>query len=184
MLSYHVSLVIILLAVLNYGAMLFDYNLIKLVHSKLNELLKFETYVDKIIIALIIFAGFHIFMKKTLWLPFLGESAFPTLAFVQTVAKKTGDVSIAIKAKPNTRIAYWASLPQKNKDDIPNVTDAYGDYSNSGVVVSDDNGDATLLLDGGTSYRVPTGRVISRHVHYRELDHDYGFLGEVKTISY
>jgi len=180
---YHFSLIILLIATFNYAGIAFGYNLIDMLHVKLNELLKMETYSDKIIYAIIVLVGIKIFLKKTLWLPFLNESAFPSLAFVQTVTKKSGDVSVSVKVKPNTRVAYWASLPQKS-DKIPDVVSAYGDFSNSGIAISDKNGNANLLIDSGSSYSVPSGRVISKHIHYRELDLDFGFLGPVKTVFY
>jgi len=183
MIIYHLCLVILLLATFNYGGIALGYDLIGMIHLKLNELLKLETYTDKIIYTIIILAGIKIFIKKTLWLPLLNETVFPSLAFVQTVTKKSGDVSVPIKVTPNARVAYWASSPQKS-DNIPDVITAYGDYSNSGIAISDKNGDANLLIDSGSSYSVPSGRVISKHIHYRELDLDYGMLGPVKTVSY
>lgn len=180
---YHICLIILLLAIFNYAGIAFGYNLIDMLHVKLNELLKMETYTDKVIYVLIILAAIKIFMNKSIWLPFLNETAFPSLAFIQTVAKKSGDVSVPVKVTPNTRVAYWASLPQKS-DKIPDVVTAYGDFSNSGIAVSDKNGNANLLIDSGSSYFVPSGRVIQKHIHYRELDLDYGFLGPVKTVYY
>jgi len=180
---YHLCLIIILLATFNYIAIGLGYNLITMIHLKLNELLKIETYGDKVIYGIIILAGLKIFMKKTLWLPFLNETSFPSLAFIQTVIKKNGDVSVSVKVKPNTRVAYWTSLPQKSNE-IPDVVTAYGDYSNSGIAIADKNGNANLLIDSGTSYSVPSGRVIQKHIHYRELDLDYGLLGPVQTVYY
>jgi len=176
-------LVILLIAIFNYAGFAFGYNLIDMLHVKLNELLKMETFTDKIIYGIILLAGLIIFTKKYIWLPFLHETVFPSLAFVQTVTKKSGDVSVPIKVTPNTRIAYWASLPQKS-DKIPDVINAYGDFSNSGIAISDKNGNANLLIDSGSSYYIPSGRVLQKHIHYRELDLDYGFLGPVKTVYY
>jgi hypothetical protein len=179
----HFCLIILLIAIFNYAGYAFGYNLIDMLHVKLNELLKMETYTDKVIYAIILLAGLIIFTKKSIWLPFLHDTVFPSLAFIQTVSKKSGDVSVPIKVTPNTRIAYWASLPQKS-DKIPDVINAYGDFSNSGIAVSDKNGNANLLIDSGSSYSLPSGRVLQKHIHYRELDLDYGFLGPVMTVYY
>ena len=90
---------------------------------------------------------------------------------------------IEVLVKPNTRIAYWSSI-QKDSTNIPDVVSAYDDFSNSGVVVSDNNGIAILSVKLGTDYIVPGNKLIKRHVHYRELDLEYGMMGEVQTVYY
>ena len=132
----------------------------------------------------IIFSAIILVFNKTLWLPFLGETVFPSAAFIPTIFKEEFDLSVPVKVKPNTRVAYWASVPQKNEDIIPEVIEAYADYSNSGVAISDNEGNANLLILSGTSYKVPSGSIIKKHIHYRELDQTNGFLGELKTVYY
>lgn len=179
-----IILLIVLIGSINYGSIAFGYNLIEIIHLKLNELLKMETFSDKIIYSIIVLSAIILSFDKTVWLPFLGETVLPSGAFIPTMIKQDFDLSIPVKVKPNTRVAYWSSLPQKNEEIIPDVEDAYADYSNSGVVISDNEGNANLLILEGTSYRVPSGSIIKKHIHYRELDQQYGFLGEVKTVFY
>lgn len=62
------------------------------------------------------------------------------------------------------------------------VVDAYGKYDNSGVVMSDASGIATLVFEKGTEYTVPSGKHLKSHVHYRELTGAYGMIGPVKTV--
>ena len=180
----NILLLIVLISSINYGSIAFGYNIIEIIHLKLNELLKIETFSNKIIYSIIILSAIILLFKKTLWLPFLGETVFPSEAFIPTMLKGDFDLSIPVKVKPNTRVAYWASLPQKNKEIIPDVVEAYADYSNSGIAISDNEGNVNLLILDGTSYKVPTGSIIKKHIHYRELDQEYGFLGELKTVYY
>ena len=175
---------VILAAAINWGFTAFGLNLIESFHLFLNQILGLETYVDKVIYLLITVIAIIVGSKKGTWIPFLGENVFPSKAFIPSKAKDEYDISIIVKVKPSTRVAYWASLPNDNINEIPNVVSAYGDFSNSGVVVSDEKGDATLLINTSSSYKVPSGEIIKRHVHYRELDQQFGFIGEIKTIFY
>jgi hypothetical protein len=179
-----ILLIIVLVSSINYGSIAFGYNIIEIIHIKLNELLKTETYSDKIIYSLIVLSAIILSFNKILWLPFLGETVFPSEAFIPTILNEKFNLSVPVTVRPNTRIAYWASLPQKNEESIPDVVDAYGDYSNSGITVSDKDGNAKLSILSGTSYKVPSGSIIKKHIHYRELDQEYGFIGEIKTVYY
>ena len=116
--------------------------------------------------------------KKYTWLPFLGETVLPSS--IIPVTKNTGDTTISIKVKPNTKIAYWSSLP--STDNKIDVEKAYDNFSNAGVNMSDENGNVTLTFNKGTGYVVPGGRFIKPHVHYRQLNNKFGMIGPVKTI--
>jgi hypothetical protein len=52
--------------------------------------------------------------------------------------------------------------------------------------MSDINGNASLPIITGSGYTLPSGEVLSRHVHYRILNHpEYkGMMGKVETINY
>jgi hypothetical protein len=117
-------------------------------------------------------------IKKYTWLPFLGEMVLPATLINET--KNIGDTSIKIKIKPNTKVAYWSSLPLN--EEKPSVEKAYGDYSNAGVSKSDNNGFVTLTFNKGTGYVVPSGRFIKPHIHYRVLNEEWSMIGPVKTI--
>jgi hypothetical protein len=117
-------------------------------------------------------------IKKHTWLPFLGDAVIPSILIPET--KNVGDTTIKIKVTPNTKVAYWSSLPS-NKENIP-VDKAYGDYSNAGVSKSDKDGYASLTFNKGSGYVVPGGRFLKPHVHYRELHNEYGMIGPVNTV--
>ena len=117
-------------------------------------------------------------IKKQTWLPFLGDTVIPFTLMPETI--NVGDTTIKIKVKPNTKVAYWSSLPSTDKK--PPVDKAYGDYTNAGVSKSNNDGLVTLTFNKGTGYIVPDGRFIKPHIHYRELNTEYSMIGPVKTI--
>jgi uncharacterized membrane protein YuzA (DUF378 family) len=178
---YHIVLLLVLIGSFNWGTTALGYNLVDIIKNLLNNALQMETYIDKIIYLLVALAGIKLAMNRDFWLPFLGESVLPgSLVPLKNVF---GDTTIEVKVKPNTRVAYWASLPQET-DKIPLVHEAYGDFKNAGVVLSNNDGIAKLIVNKGTNYIVPTGREIQRHIHYRELDQVYGMMGAIQTVYY
>lgn len=121
-----------------------------------------------------------LFMTRDFYLPFLGYTVIPSTVMPVHIPDKT-NTTIPIKTKPNTKIIYWSALATK-KD--TQVEKAYGDYINSGVVLSDDNGLANLQIQESTGYIVPRNKHIKRHVHYRLVDETLGMLNPVETIYY
>jgi hypothetical protein len=94
--------------------------------------------------------------------------------------KIEGNTKITINVSPNTKVAYWSA--KSTEKQLPTVEEAYDDYSNSGVVMSDSNGKATIVFNKGSGYIVPNGRFIDKHVHYRELSDEWGMMGPVQTV--
>jgi hypothetical protein len=113
-------------------------------------------------------------------LPFLGESVLPG-SLIPMKENIGTDTTIKVKVSPNARVAYWASLPS---DSVIAVNKAYGDFSNSGVVLADDKGFAELKIKKSNAYTIPSGKEIAKHVHYRELDQGWGMVGDLKTEYY
>ena len=151
----------------NFGFNVFN-KIDSLVGNNVSKLIYFITGISILFLAI----------KKQTWLPFLGDTVIPSTLIPET--KNVGDTTIKIKIKPNTKVAYWSSLP--SVEEKPPVDKAYGDYSNAGVSKSDNNGFATLTFNKGTGYIVPSGRYIKPHIHYRELNTEYSMIGPVKTI--
>ena len=168
---------------INYGFMAFDYNLIEMLNYKIDTYFHIKSDVNFLLYAIVAMSGLILMVQTTTWLPFLGPCAFPSKGLIPNKVNSLGTKIIKVNVKPNTRVAYWASLPISSKG-IPYVEDAYADFSNSGVVTSDSNGVAELSIVPGTSYIVPFGREIHKHVHYRELDNRLGMMGELKTAYY
>jgi uncharacterized membrane protein YuzA (DUF378 family) len=173
----------VIIGAINYGMTAFDYNIIEILSKEINQLINKQIYLDKIIYVIIAVSGLILMFNRTTWLPFLGTCVFPSKGLIPNKINNDGDKKIEVIVKPNTRIAYWSSI-QKDSTNIPDVVSAYDDFSNSGVVMSDNNGIAILSVKLGTDYIVPSNKKINKHVHYRELDLEYGMMGEVQTVYY
>jgi uncharacterized membrane protein YuzA (DUF378 family) len=171
---------IVIIGALNWGTTAVGYNLVELLSNNLNGLLKTNYPFDKIIYIIVAICAILLASRRTTWLPFLGKSILPDSLVPLKIPEKT-DMKVKIKTKPNVKIAYWAALP---KGDNPDVITAYGDFSNSGVVMSDSNGNVELPILAGSGYTVPSGYKIDRHVHYRILGKPYGMMGRIKTKNY
>ena len=150
-----------------YGFNVFN-RIDSLIGYNLSKVIYFITGISIVLLAI----------KKQTWLPFLGDTVIPVTLLPETV--NVGDTTIKIKVKPNTKVAYWASLPS-TAEKLP-VDIAYGDYSNAGVSKSDKDGFATLTFNKGVGYIVPSGKYIKPHIHYRELNTEYSMIGPVKTV--
>lgn len=82
--------------------------------------------------------------------------------------------------KEGTWIFYWAALSNKELE-INGPEAAYSDESNSGLVKSNKEGEATLVLNCPQPYRVD-GVTYPRHVHYTVLTEDNVWSFDVKTL--
>jgi uncharacterized membrane protein YuzA (DUF378 family) len=178
---YHLLLLLVFVGGLNWGTTALGYNLVEMLKNTINNLVGMETYLDKIVYLLVALSVIKLATRRDVWLTFLGESVLP--GSLVPLKEVNGDTIVEVKVKPNTRVAYWASLPYEDSK-TPLVHEAYGDFKNAGVVMSDKNGVAKLSVIKGTSYIVPSGREIPRHVHYRVLDQVWGMIGPIETKYY
>jgi len=174
---------IVIFGSLNYGLDVINFNLIKIVNNKINSYFNKILHFDIIISTIITLSAIYLVFQVTTWLPFLGPCAFPSKGLIPNKINTLGSKIINVKVKPNTRVAYWSSVPVLNNS-VPDVEDAYGNFANSGVVTSDRNGVAALSIAPGTSYKVPFDKEIKKHVHYRELDLEFGMMGKLHTVYY
>ena len=170
----------VIIGALNWGAEAFGYNLVKMFSDFLNRIFSINFPFDKLIYIDVAVAGILLSMERETWLPFLGTSVLPD-SLIPLKTPEKSDTKITLKTMPNAKIVYWASLP---KGETPDVITAYGDFSNSGVVVADSDGKAELPILTGSKYKVPSGRIIDRHIHYRIVGLPYGLMSKVKTINY
>ena len=179
---------------IHYGFNIFNMNPIESFSDYITQVSGKNLHLNKVIYLMIVASALLIMFKLTTWLPFLGESVLPGSLIpnkINLIRPRSGSesesgssIETQVHVKPNTRVAYWASKqdPKSESESVPYVTDAYGDYSNSGVVLSDSEGVARLIVNKTTPYRVPNNKVIKSHVHYRELDQEYGMIGPVRTV--
>jgi hypothetical protein len=173
---YMVLIGLVLFGAINSGLSTLGYNVIELITKQLNL-----TYpIEKFLYILIALVALWLASKKTTWLPFLGYGLMPSYLVPLSKPKNT-NTKVTIKTMPNAKIAYWSA---RTNDDKTPVEEAYDDLSNSGVVMSDADGNATLEFLESTGYTVPDGRVLPRHVHWRIVGLQYGLMGKVKTTKY
>jgi hypothetical protein len=178
-----VVVALVIIGALNWGTSVFGYNLVEILNNNINRSLGYQSNFNKVIYILVALAALKLAFRRNTWLPFLGYSAFPSQSLIPTKYNSIGNTIVKVNVRPNTRVAYWAALPKQNQD-VPYVDDAYGKFENSGVVVSDNDGIAELLILPGSEYRIPSGRVINRHIHYRQLDLPAGMVGQIETVYY
>jgi uncharacterized membrane protein YuzA (DUF378 family) len=171
---------VVVVGAVNWGTTAFGYNLVELLSNLLNNLFKTNYCFDKGIYVVVAVCGVLLASSRTTWLPFLGKSVLPG-SLVPLKTPTQSNMKVSIKTEPNAKVAYWAALPTGEN---PDVFTAYGDYSNSGVVMSDANGNAELPILAGSGYTVPSGRRLERHVHYRVVDEHRGMMGVVRTKNY
>lgn len=171
---------IVFVGALNTSTAVFGYDFIEKFSDYFNKLLKTNYNIRIIICVLIGISVIYLFFDRTTWLPFLGKSVMPH-SLIPLKQLEKYDKTIEIKVTPNTKVAYWSSMPSNTELD---VNEAYGDYLNSGVIMSDNDGIAKLNFMTGNSYAVPMGKIIPRHIHYREILKENSMMGEIKTIYY
>lgn len=146
-------------------------------HINIIEKLIGKTIITKILYILIGVSAFFLVFNRDTYLPFLGETVFPSSVLQeQTPAGATRTVKV--KVKPHTKVVYWASEPGDNLEK-KNYEVAYAKYENAGITISDNNGTALLNIREPQSYTVPF-QTLSPHVHYRTFQ-ESGFLGPVQT---
>lgn len=169
---------IVLSTTVNNAFSFIGYDLFKFINTLIINYFSTNISLEKKIYLISGICAIVLALDYTLWLPFLGDAALPPSIIPLLNIK--GNTTITVKVAPNTKVAYWAASPSTS-DKIPPVAEAYNKYENAGVVVSDDKGVATLVFDKGTAYKVPYGKTIQSHVHYRELSSINGMIGPVKT---
>lgn len=132
---------------------------------------------DTVVYVLVGISGLLFFFARDFYLPFLGRSTFPCGSLTQKVPE-SANLDVSVKVEPGVNVIYW-SAEEGNKV-VSNPILAYGQYSNAGVVRSDQNGNAVLRVRKPVSYKVP-GKTLARHVHFRTCDSD-GMLSRVQTV--
>jgi uncharacterized membrane protein YuzA (DUF378 family) len=172
LLNFYIT-IIVLFGAINTGLMCVNINII--------EKLKDYFYLDKIVAVIILLCALYLLSKKETVLPFLGESVIPSTLI--PLKKNNGNMAINVKVEPNSKVIYWASLP--NESNKPQVKEAYGNYSNYGTIMSDATGNAKLTITKGTGYIVPNGKYIKPHIHYRVFNNENPeFVSPVYTVYY
>ena len=175
-----VLMILVIIGALNWMLVAFDCNLVECFANNINKLLKTNYRIDKVIYVIVACAAILLAIKKETWLPFLGWTILPTNLLDQKMPLEY-DSKYEIKTEPNKKIVYWAAMGKNNPNQ--DVVNAYGNYENSGVTMSDANGNAVLYILAGEGYVTPYGIRKSKHIHYR-LVMSNNSLGRVHTVYY
>lgn len=134
------------------------------------------------IAAVILVTVIYLGSFRNTYLPFLGPTVLPQSLLKETsTVAKTGATQVTLFANvpDDTKVLYWAA--KSSKDIIfENPYLAYDSYTNAGIAVVK-NKQANLVIDCPSSYKVPTGKTLSPHVHYR-IVYPNGILGSVQTL--
>jgi hypothetical protein len=164
------AIALLVLGALNWG-------FIGALRTNIIERLIGRSIITRILYLLIGAAALLLAFHRDTYLPFLGETVFPSSVLKeQTPAGATRTVKV--KVKPHTKVVYWASEPGDNLNK-KTFDVAYGKYENAGVTVSDNNGVALLKVREPQSYTIPF-ETLSSHIHYRMVK-ESGFLDSVRT---
>lgn len=113
-------------------------------------------------------------------IPFVNSTNFPCSALQKEVVPKNHNRSITINTKPNINIIYWASEELLNNK-IYEADDAYKNFSNYGIVKSDENGKAILKFRNPVRYHVKFKGLQKSHIHYRICENGYN-LSKIITL--
>ena len=170
------------MGILNYGFEFLDINLIQIVANKFN----FGYNLLNVFKLLILIFGLYIFfIDGYIWTPFLGDAVIPSILFNKEPPKKY-NLILPIQVAPNSKVIYWAAHNNESEN-TQMVWEAYGDYSNSGVIYSDENGNAKLKLNYPAPYLLPSKNKLYPHVHYRVCNNNQNkqieeMIGPIETI--
>jgi hypothetical protein len=152
--------------------------LLTTIYSGLCAFIKRLPKTPKAVLVVALISALTLVFRRNVYLPFLGETVYPC----ENLADKSPDgaeLRITVTDVPaGSKVVYWASEPSTSI--VSNPWDAYGKYENSGVVTSDASGKAILSVRKPTGYKVPSGRKLKPHVHYRFCQ-ESGILSEIRT---
>lgn len=136
--------------------------------------------VSTILAILCLCAGIYACTDMTYYLPFLGDTVFPTGLMAKKVVPNGADMSVKVELAPFTKVIYWAAEPCYMDCENPvTAYEAYKDYTNSGIATTDQFGVAYLQVKGPQSYR---SDAISPPVHYR-IVRENGMLSKIYTTN-
>jgi uncharacterized membrane protein YuzA (DUF378 family) len=135
----------------------------------------------RVIYIIIGISALYNLFSRDYYLPFLGDSAHPCGSLTEKTPENA-TIQMMIQTKPNTSVLYWASEPSENNQIMENPWLAYGSNKNAGVATSNDKGIAILRVRSPSGYKVPSGRTVSPHIHYRVCIGN-GMLGRIETVQ-
>jgi len=154
----------------------------------------------KLISVVVLIAAIYIGTNRNTYLPFLGASAVPPSVFQQEMIPAGYNVTYVLSldnignsVEDGTYVLYWGAQSSRDAHSSGDITkckevirknpiDAYGDYSNTGIVTTK-NGKATLYFNCPDKYQVGNmmKKTIERHIHYRLIKPNSPMMSPVYT---
>lgn len=140
----------------------------------------------KILSIIVLIASIYIGANRNTYLPFLGRTAIPPVVFLQEKVPQGSNVSYVLtlsdeNAVDGAYLLYWGALHSDQSKPRPNPIEAYGDYSNTGIVRIKDK-KATLFFNCPDKYNVANGmKTVDRHIHYRVIKPNDPMMSAVYT---
>ena len=174
-----IAVTLVIIGGLNWGIVGgFKFDLVKWISSVMNL-----PILSRIIYSLVGLAALYLVLQRDVYLPFLNESVYPSSTLTDKVPE-AATVKVTINVKPGAKVVYWASDSSLNPSQtvVSDPWTAYDAYENAGVATADEKGIAVLHVREPVKYTITSGRVLSRHVHYRFAVRP-GMLSRVETVN-
>jgi len=139
----------------------------------------------KLISIVLIFLLIYLANFKGTFLPFLSDCAFPVGLIPNEMypPKSNFEIELDFDYPDGSKVIYWSANPKTDDKNFiyENPNDAYGDYKNSGVAIVN-NKKAVLHVYCPNKYKIPSGLVLDKHIHYRIALINNPILTDVKTV--
>lgn len=171
-LAFKIAIALLIIGGLNWLLIgLFNINIVSSIFGKS----VFATY----IYVLVGVSALAIMFDRDTYLPFLGPMVVPC-SVLETRDPPGATREVKIYVEPNVKIVYWAAEPSSG-DKLNSWKNAYLDYQNAGVAVSNGEGAAVLKIREPQSYKVPFKGKLEPHVHYRVCG-EAGWMSKINTV--
>ena len=175
-LVHMIAITLVIVGGLNWGLVGgLNFDLVKWISSSLNL-----PILSTLIYLLVGLSALYLSVQRDVYLPFLNEAVLPCASLTDKVPEGA-TVSVQVKVAPGAKVVYWASEGTPGEQ-AKNPREAYTGYTNAGVATADANGVALLRVRNPVAYSIPSGRVLSRHIHYRYCVRP-GILSRVETLT-
>jgi hypothetical protein len=153
---------------------LFILNTIYPLVDKDNSILRLFACMGLISLVLLLF-------NRDTYLPFLSENFLPEIFLdIKERKPKKADKFVRVQVEPNSKVLYWAADP--GKEVSTNWKKGYGKFENSGIIISDNKGNAVIPIECPNRYIVHGYKILPKHVHYRVYNKDNQMLSRVYTL--
>jgi hypothetical protein len=178
-----IMLWLVVLSGLNRLFAIFGYDIIIIFDYYISGFFRRRLYINFIVSLLISLGALYVYsVMKELYYPFMREAVVPEKLLNITKPKNTNFL-IEVEVPPHSKVMYWAAEKVPNESN-PHVKDAYGNYTNGGVVKASSKGSAKLYFNEGSGYDKPGKGHRPRHLHYRYILENSAFMSKIFTIYY